>query len=238
MSNPERPPLTPADDEAVEVEQYEIQAAYSQQVREMRLVLFSLPILYLGDRPPPKQPERLCSILSSYSCALFDAEAKRYPHELELPRWLTSLARRIEEMAMQWINEVDAGYRLKFTDHATRDQMRRAIRTALQVHVKTYVEKPKFIATPAATQRLTAAEPKAPPKGRLRGTITSPIGARRMEAFIEATGKGQTEFAITAGTTDRTLRNFRKKGTVRRDIFDGIAEAMGITRDELMKPEG
>lgn len=71
---------------------------------------------------------------------------------------------------------------------------------------------------------------------RLRATITSPIAARRMEAYITK-GLGQTEFANQVGTTDRTLRSFRKSGKIRRDIFDAIAKAMGTTRDELLKPE-
>jgi hypothetical protein len=80
---------------------------------------------------------------------------------------------------------------------------------------------------------------KAAPAGtkRLRGTITSPIAARRMEDYMESKGTGATEFAGLVGTTDRTLRAFRKTGKLRRDIFDAVANAMGTTREALLKPE-
>ena len=61
--------------------------------------------------------------------------------------------------------------------------------------------------------------------------------ARRLEKYLEATGIGVTEFAGLAETTDRTLRNFRRTGKVERGIFDSIAKAMGVTRDDLLKPE-
>jgi hypothetical protein len=69
---------------------------------------------------------------------------------------------------------------------------------------------------------------------RLQSTVTSLSAARKLEAYIQRNAMGLTEFANKAGTTDRTLRNFRKTGTVRRDIFEGIAKAMGITREALL----
>jgi hypothetical protein len=72
---------------------------------------------------------------------------------------------------------------------------------------------------------------------RLQSTVTSAIATRRMEAYLESNGIGQTEFAVEVGTTDRTLRTFRKTGKVRRDIFDSIATKMGTTRELLLKPE-
>jgi len=74
-------------------------------------------------------------------------------------------------------------------------------------------------------------------KQRLRPTITSPIAARRLEEYIQLRGIALTVFASQVGTTDRTLRTFRKTGTVRRDIFDAIANGMGTTREALTKPE-
>ncbi len=42
-----------------------------------------------------------------------------------------------------------------------------------------------------------------------------------------------TEFANKANTTDKTIRAFRKTGKVRRYVFDSIASAMGLTREQL-----
>jgi hypothetical protein len=70
---------------------------------------------------------------------------------------------------------------------------------------------------------------------RLRATVNSPIAARKMEGHLESRGIGLTDFATTVGTTDRTLRSFRKTGKVRRDIFESIAKQMGTTKEALLK---
>jgi hypothetical protein len=72
---------------------------------------------------------------------------------------------------------------------------------------------------------------------RLQATVTSLDAAHCMEAYMQSKGIGQTEFAVQVGTTDRTLRSFRKTGKVRRDIFDAIAKAIGTTREALLKSE-
>lgn len=72
---------------------------------------------------------------------------------------------------------------------------------------------------------------------RLKSTVNSAIAAKRMEAYWEAKAISQTDFASQIGTTDRTLRAFRKTGRIRRNIFDSIAKGMGLTKQELMKPE-
>jgi hypothetical protein len=69
---------------------------------------------------------------------------------------------------------------------------------------------------------------------RLTATIQSPPAAKRMEAYLKSKAIGQTEFATQVGTTDRTLRAFRKTGKVRRDIFEAIAKAMGMDKEALL----
>lgn len=72
---------------------------------------------------------------------------------------------------------------------------------------------------------------------RLQSAISSPSAAQRMEAYLESNPMKRTAFAVQAQTTDRTLRSFRKTGKVRRDIFENIARAMGITAEALLNPE-
>ena len=72
---------------------------------------------------------------------------------------------------------------------------------------------------------------------RLAATVASLAAARRMEEYLEVNGIGQTEFAIRVGTTDRTLRRFRKSGKIRRSIFEVIAAQLGVSREELLKPK-
>ena len=52
---------------------------------------------------------------------------------------------------------------------------------------------------------------------------------------MNARGLGQTEFAIQANTTDKTIRKFRQTGKVKKSILDGIASAMGISKQELLR---
>ncbi len=73
-----------------------------------------------------------------------------------------------------------------------------------------------------------------PNNQRFSASVVSPSAARKMENYISANGIGLTEFATRAGTTDRTLRKFRRTGKVKRGIFEGIAKAMGTTKDALL----
>lgn len=83
------------------------------------------------------------------------------------------------------------------------------------------------------------AHPQQKPKQneRLKSTVTSPSAARQMEAYLESKAIGLTDFASRVGTTDRTLRAFRRNGKVRRDIFEAIAKQMGITKEALLNSD-
>ena len=79
------------------------------------------------------------------------------------------------------------------------------------------------------------AESRPPEKKRFSGSVTSLSAARKLEAFVEGKTMSFTEFAIQAGTTDRTIRGFRRTGKVRRNIFHNIARAMGLKPEDLLK---
>jgi hypothetical protein len=85
------------------------------------------------------------------------------------------------------------------------------------------------------TAVLKAEDSNQPEKKRFSGQVASKSAARKLEAFVESKGMGFTEFAIQAGTTDRTIRRFRRTGQVRRDIFQNIAKVMGLKPEELLK---
>jgi hypothetical protein len=70
---------------------------------------------------------------------------------------------------------------------------------------------------------------------RWKASIGTHAAARRMEAYIKSHGMNLKEFAKRAGTTDKTLRKFRRIGRIKRSVFDDIAKAMGLTRDGLLK---
>ncbi|WP_158789133.1 hypothetical protein [Granulicella sp. L46] len=90
---------------------------------------------------------------------------------------------------------------------------------------------PLLIMAHAATHGAKTTPAKRP---RLSASIHSPSAASKMEAYMKAKGLNQTEFAITADTTDKTIRKFRQTGQVKRSILGGIAKAMGTTREELL----
>lgn len=87
----------------------------------------------------------------------------------------------------------------------------------------------------ALLDRAKPTAPSPPEKRRFSGIVTSRSAANKMESYIESKGLGFTDFASRAGTTDRTLRKFRKTGKVRRDILRGIAHAMGLKIEDLLK---
>ncbi|MCL4850048.1 MAG: helix-turn-helix domain-containing protein [Bryobacteraceae bacterium] len=110
------------------------------------------------------------------------------------------------------------------------------------------VEPAALVETSAAPNEIVPEPPQAPQppapsvepppaKKRMSASITSEIAARRLEYYLQTSPISKTEFATAAGTSDRTLRKFRNTGRVRLDILKNIAEAMGKTVEELVKPE-
>jgi len=75
-----------------------------------------------------------------------------------------------------------------------------------------------------------------PPKPkRLSAHITNSTAARKMQEFMDSHCLNQTEFAIQANTSDKTIRKFRRTGQIKRSIVPDIAKAMGITKEELLR---
>jgi hypothetical protein len=74
-------------------------------------------------------------------------------------------------------------------------------------------------------------------RSRLSGSTYSPMAAKRVESYIKTKGISVKNFAELAGTTDRTLRSFRKTGRIRTTSLPGIASAMGTTVEKLLEPE-
>jgi hypothetical protein len=77
--------------------------------------------------------------------------------------------------------------------------------------------------------------PPPPRSTRMPSTVHSPAAARKIDAFLAATGLDQTEFAIQANTTDKTIRKIRRTARIKRSMLNDIAKALGITREELLK---
>ena len=229
MSDPIKPPLSAYQWERIEVERYAIQRKFADHLTITGIVTQSfdgnwMDAMANGLRAP-KQPIHVGMLLGSYAVDLFNSEASHYPpiHE-NTQAWLANLAGRVEQIVIQHVAKISPmGSKLSY--HATEEEMRKAIRDATHEAIR---------ARQAAKQMNSETAPTAT-LSRMSSVVKSPDAARKMEAYLIANGIGLTQFAITAGTTDRTLRNFRKTGKIRRDIFEGIAKAMGITKEALLK---
>jgi hypothetical protein len=92
------------------------------------------------------------------------------------------------------------------------------------------------INAPITEQRQDKLEEIEPKKyQRFPASVYSPSAAAKMEGYMKLKAMGQTEFAIQAETTDKTIRKFRQTGKIKRSILGDIAKAMGISREELLK---
>jgi hypothetical protein len=118
----------------------------------------------------------------------------------------------------------------------TRPALEAALREFLD-GLKSQYEWREAGSNPAAEIKATpqVSESAPPVRQRMSATVHAPSAALKMEAYMNAKGLDQTEFAIQAGTTDKTIRKFRQTGNVKRSILDGIASAMGTSRQELIK---
>jgi hypothetical protein len=200
---------------------------------------------FKGPRPP-KLTAKFYLILTNYSYELFNLEAMkfpRYPPSPHFPNWLINLSRRVEDHAMSVVKDIESSDpEMNFSYHeVVESEMRKTIQGGLR-HLMTehyQVELPPSTRSPRTVQRQipTTASIEGqtqPSAARTKGTICAPGAVAKLEAYLAKTQESLTEFAGRAGTSDKTLRGFRKTGKVRRYIFDGIAKAMGLTRDQLI----
>jgi hypothetical protein len=247
MNNLDRPVLTLEAEFQIEIAQNQIHANYWSLLEQMQVGTAEaneenaeLDKFLLSRAPTPKSPNGLRRILTLYSSALFESEATFYPNDPRLGYWLRKLAERVTARTLETVSHLEvAGRKRKLSlEHhgVTQSDMRATISTALNADIEAQTK--THMMTAIADQikaRLASPTVKEAKPKRMRATIECPAAARKLEAYLRSEGLGQTEFAIKAGTTDRTLRKFRKTGMVKRSIFEGIAKAMGTTKEALLK---
>jgi len=196
--------------------------------------------------PAPKRPHALRRVLANYASLLFESEAAFYPNDDQLLHWLSKLAERIEARvfdAVAQIEELGIKHGVSLKHHGlTLAEMRQAMATSIEEPIKARLaaalrdQVKAHLANalhPEPTSAITTTARETKPK-RISATIHCPKAARKMEDYIAKKGLDQTKFAIKAGTTDRTLRRFRKTGRIKRSIFEEIAKAMGTTKEALL----
>jgi lambda repressor-like predicted transcriptional regulator len=74
-------------------------------------------------------------------------------------------------------------------------------------------------------------------QGPVPRSVGSPGAVAAVKQYIQVKGLSQTEFSIQAGVSERTLRSFLRNGKMRRSSLDGVAKAMGVTLEQLLRGE-
>jgi lambda repressor-like predicted transcriptional regulator len=177
---------------------------------------------------------------------------------------LRNLSRRVEDHVIAVVKDIEASDPEKsFSYHEVAEgEMRRNIRQRLHAEMEyrysiQYLASPLEILTqilepvaralpppplpPHTQEQMTPAGPPSKQEmqrqreaKKTKGTLHSPAAVAKLETYVKKRGMSYTEFATEAGTSDKTLRGFRKTSRVRRYVFDGIAKAMGLTREQLL----
>lgn len=121
-----KPPLDPSTYQTIELDQYDIHKRSLMALRGFQVLERE------GEKRRPKEPARLGESIAAYARALFEAEAKRYPDDVNKRYWLATLATRVEAMMARRIWEMDTVSVPKITFHATREEIDATMREALQ----------------------------------------------------------------------------------------------------------
>ena len=72
---------------------------------------------------------------------------------------------------------------------------------------------------------------------RLPQSIGTPEAVNAAMAYMGSKGLTETQFGNQFQSTDRTVRNFRKTGKMRRSTFEAMATSMGLTIEQLLRGE-
>jgi hypothetical protein len=91
-----------------------------------------------------------------------------------------------------------------------------------------------MMAHEAALQPASIIPTQRVPKRRIPRSIQSVSAAKRLEEYLDKKGRTQTQFSIDIGADVKTLYRFRQTGKVGKAVAQRIADAMGITLDDLL----
>ena len=94
------------------------------------------------------------------------------------------------------------------------------------------------LATAVATFGMKSATPATKaPRQRMSRSFGTKEAVKAMTEYLLHTGLTDTQFGNQFQSTDRTVRRFRLKGTLRRSTFEAMAKSMGLTIEELLRGE-
>lgn len=238
MSFAERPPLDPLVYEGIELAMYQVDQEHWPRIERMRVPNFIPPNVPI----PPRLPQQLLGEIGLYATNLFKAEADHYDRfrdDRNYPIWLSRLEDRTHERVLSALEKIDSyGSKATLYYHGiSREEISNGL-TKLLFELRSYYtwQRNDKADTPVSSPPQPLHEPQTEKiVKRLPSTVTCPAVARKIEAYLNAKGVSQTDFASSAGTTDRTIRSFRRTGKIRRSLLPGIAKAMGVSKEDLLK---
>jgi hypothetical protein len=211
------------------------------------ILAFRVKTYYPPNTPvPPPTPHLLMNEIYAYASILFAIEANQYDplygsgHYLD---WLFRLADRIVARVLTKLDRLnDGGPSVMLLEYhgLQRAEIERELNDFLRGISDDYERRKSSVnsISPISSTDLQTADsinfPKPSSVKRLSSQIHSPSAALKMAAFMNKKALNQTEFSIQAGTSDKTIRRFIKTGYIKRSILTGIADAMGISKDDLL----
>lgn len=81
------------------------------------------------------------------------------------------------------------------------------------------------------------AQPNCATGGSRKRGIGSPQAVEAVKAYLYRKGLSLTRFSAHAGSDERTIRRFLKRGSMQRSNFELMANAMGLTVEQLLAGE-
>lgn len=238
MEESDRPRLDPATEVAIEAAQNQALEILWSQLKSLQVLTKSgledhrlkSPVFDVFPAPRPKRPSVVKMHVRNCALTLFSAEAPCYPENPVLEEQLAALVRRTVTRILGTVRDLEDMSRdrkLSLEHHGlTLRDIGEAAAHELDPLVRTHLS--------SQSENITNDKQAIKPV-RFRDSIESRSAARKMEAYISKRGMGMTVFANQAGTTDRTLRKFRKTGRLKKSIFADVAETMGETVDSLLR---
>jgi hypothetical protein len=238
MNDPERPPLDGHTFEKIKDAIHKVNQQHWPTLIEMQIPNYH----QLNTPVPPQRPLYFRDTIVAYALDLFEREADFYTPfrtDFRYPPWLSRLKDRVIKQVLDALDKIEQGNPTAslWFHGVPQPEIVEAVRLRLWHATNQYIQRIQgdFEPHSAGIKATPQVSESAPPvRQRMSATIHAPSAAQKMKAYMNTKGLNQTEFAIQAGTTDKTIRKFRQTGKVKRSILDGIASAMGVSRQELL----
>ena len=240
----ERPPLSALVYETLDGSLHKLDATHWQIIAARRIKKF-----YPLDAPVPSAaPQSLLRDIRGYASILFTSEAdiyERVRQNTQYHQWLLGLANRVKARVLTALDRLEDadpdsmllgvnGLLKRDVERSLEEMLWEMVRDYSQARAPSQVSRNRIDGQPQPASEPHAELPKTARTTRMSASIISPSAARKMEAYMNSKAMNQKEFSIQAGTTEKTIRKFRQTGRVKRSILDGIASAMGLSRENLL----